>query len=219
MNKQDPGRAIRLLGTSIRIARAVLIALSLVILLLLAINVTGRGSMSVAATLEQPFTVEFDDGRRVSINGGIRSYENFEIGRERDHLTEVDDVGVTVNIDRSDTDSRIALSVMILIWLAAAWIVVHNLGGVVDSALHGKAFADENPARLRAVGYAVLTTGLSVVVGRLLLAQTIETDLPIQVAIGGTPIWISAAVGVAMFALAEVFGEAARLRQFEEATI
>lgn len=219
MNTNTGGRAIRLLGTTIRISRFILIAFTAIVLVLLAAAVVGRGSMTVNALLDEPFAIEFDDGRRVGISEGIRSYENFEIGPERDELAEVDGVAVSMRIADDDTDSRIVIASMVVLWLAAAWIGLTGLGAVVDTAAAGSAFADENPQRLRWIGVALLASVVTTVVGRGLLETTIDTGLPVRLDLGGSPLWIGAVTGLAMFALAEVFAEAVRLRRFEEATI
>ncbi len=56
------------------------------------------------------------------------------------------------------------------------------------------------------------------VIRTALLDRTLDVDLPVSVSTLG-PVWALLLVGIGMFALAEVFVEAARLRRFEEDTI
>jgi hypothetical protein len=188
-----------------------------IVFVLLALS--GRGTMTVEAKLDDPHTVEFEDGRRITTAGTTTTYENFTIGREHETLNGVREIGLTINVLRTDRDSRAILGAMIVGWLGAAWVGLHALSRVVAAAAAGSSFADENPARLRRLGAAIIATPLIGVVGTYLLNRTVEADLPISITLVGQSIWLMGLIGLGIFALAEVFAEAARLREFEESTI
>ena len=220
-NNYQAGRALRALDTAIRLARYLLIFVTVLAAATLLVALSGRGTtLSVAADLDEPFVIELDDGRRVGINDGrITTYENFDLGRERNSLADVGEVGLTVTVSRTDTDSRIVLGTMIVGWLAAAWLGLNSLARLVAAARIGRVFTNDSPRRLRHLGIALVAVPVITVVGSAILDQTIDTDIPISIALSGTSGWVLVLVGVAMFALAEVFVEAARLREFEEATV
>lgn len=217
MNTNTSGRAIRLLGTIIRITRALLIALSVLVVILTALAVIGRGSMSVAATLDQQYTVDLGDGRAITVAEGSRSFLNFDIGAEND--VDIDSVGLTVTVADSDMDTRITLAAMFVGWLAAAWMILIGVERLVAAAAAGDPFDAHSPRWLRRIGYGTLAGAAITLVGRVILESSLDTTVAIDLAIGGTPIWLLLAFSLGMFALAEVFGEAVRLREFEEATV
>lgn len=217
MNTNQSGRAIRLLGTLIRITRTLLLIISGLVVILTALAVSGNGTMTVAARLDQQYVVDFGEGRRISVGGDVRSFENFDIGKE--HAVDVDHVALTVTVDKADRDSRLVLAAMFLGWLGAAWIILLNLERLVASASAGNAFSDDSPKWLRSIGMATLGGAVLTVIGRLIIESTLEADVPVDLAIGGAPIWIPLVFGLGMFALAEIFGEAVRLREFEESTV
>jgi hypothetical protein len=174
--------------------------------------------MFISATLDDPYAIEFADGRRVGVNDGIRFFESFEIGQESESLADVPVVELSVKIKRSDVASRGVFLGFVAGLLAAAWIGLVNLGRIVASALGGEPFADANPGRLRRLGGAIVALPAIDVIRTALLDRTLDVDLPVSVSTLG-PVWALLLVGIGMFALAEVFVEAARLRRFEEDTI
>lgn len=215
----EPGTGVRTLDRGIRIGRYLLTLITILALPLIALGLSGRGSMTLSADLEDAYIVEFADGRRIGVSGANLTYENFEVGRESGSLAGVDSVALDIRVARSDRDSRAAIAAIALGWLAAAWIGLSSLGRVATDAISGRAFADENPRRLRWLGASIMAVPIMDLVGRAVLDRTLDADLPVTVALPGTSLWVLAAIGVGMFALAEVFAEAARLREFEEATV
>jgi len=207
------------MDTGIRFVRYALIFVTILVIVFLGVAVSGRGSMSVQAHLDDPFFLELADGRRVGISGNSTTFENFEIGREPEVLGDVGPVGLTINVSRSDTDSRFVIGAIVLGWLAAGWLGLHSLGRVVTETMAGHTFSDESPASLRRLGIAILAVPAIGLIGTFVINRTIETDVPISVAFSGTSTWVLIAVAVGVFALAEIFGEAVRLREFEELTI
>jgi hypothetical protein len=215
----QPGKPLRLLDLFLRALRIILILGSVLAVPLLVLAITGRGTISVNGTIDAPFTVEFNDGSRIGVNGDGLSYENFEIGREHQTLANAPSVEGTVNLQGDDRDSRLIVVAMASLWLAAAWIGLVNFRGIIDSALRGEWLPAENPSRLRKLAAAILAYGVTGLTGQWLLNTTLDTVLPFEVSIAMSTWVFSLIVGTTVLALAEPFAEAARLREFEESAI
>ena len=209
---------MRALDLGIKIARFLLIVVTGIAVPLAILALSGRGDMFISATLDEPYGVEFADGRRVDVSDGVRSYSNFEIGRERDSIADVPVIQLLLKVKRTDLASRGVFLAFVAGLLAAAWVGLINLGRIVRSTIAGRPFADENSGRLRWLGGAILTLPAIDLIRTALLDRTLDVDLPVSVSTLG-PVWALLLVGIGMFALAEVFVEAARLRRFEEDTI
>jgi len=209
---------LRALDLGIKIARFLLIVVTGIAVPLAILARTGGGYMFFSATLDEPYGVEFADGRRVDVSDGVRSYSNFEIGRERDSIADVPVIQLLLKVKRTDLASRGVFLAFVAGLLAAAWVGLINLGRIVRSTIAGRPFADENSGRLRWLGGAILTLPAIDLIRTALLDRTLDVDLPVSVSTLG-PVWALLLVGIGMFALAEVFVEAARLRRFEEDTI
>ena len=175
--------------------------------------------MSVSAELQESYVVEFPDGRRIGIHGDSQVYENLDRGEDFDIPADIASVVLSIPTSRSDTDSRAVIAIIVLSWLAAAWVGLSSLGRVVTAAVDGRAFADGNPGRLRWLGTSIIAVPTIDILGRVILTRTLGIDLPVTVSVGSSSLWVLAVTGIGMFALAEVFAEAARLREFEEATV
>ncbi len=217
-NQSLSGRGLRALDLGLKVARFLLIVATGITIPLAILALSGRGDMFISATLDEPYGVEFADGRRVDVSGGVRSYSNFEIGRERDSIADVPVIQLLLKIQRTDLASRGVFLAFVAGLLAAAWVGLVNLGRIVQSTIAGRPFADENPGRLRWLGGAILALPAIDLMRTALLDRTLDVDLPVSVSTLG-PVWALLLVGIGMFALAEVFVEAARLRRFEEDTI
>ena len=221
MNTHDQslgGRGLRALDLGIKVARLLLIVVTGITVPLAILALSGRGDMFISATLDEPYGVEFADGRRVDVSDGVRSYSNFEIGEERESIADVPVIQLLLKVKRTDLTSRGIFLAFVAGLLAAAWVGLINLGRIVRSTIAGRPFADENPGRLRWLGGAVLTLPAIDLIRTALLDRTLDVDLPVSVSRLG-PGWALLLVGIGMFALAEVFVETARLRRFEEDTI
>jgi hypothetical protein len=212
------GRGLRALDLGIKVARFLLIVVTGITIPLAILAMSGRGDMFISATLDDPYAIEFADGQRVDVSDGVRSYSNSEIGKESESITDVPVIQLSLKIKRTDLASRGVFLAFVVGLLAAAWVGVINLGRIVQSTIAGRPFADENPRRLRWLGGAVLALPAIDLIRTVLLDRTLDVDLPVSVSTLG-PVWALVLVGIGMFALAEVFVEAARLRRFEEDTI
>jgi hypothetical protein len=212
------GRGLRALDLGIKVARFLLIVVTGITIPLAILAMSGRGDMFISPTLDDPYAIEFADGQRVDVSDGVRSYSNSEIGKESESITDVPVIQLSLKIKRTDLASRGVFLAFVVGLLAAAWVGVINLGRIVQSTIAGRPFADENPRRLRWLGGAVLALPAIDLIRTALLDRTLDVDLPVSVSTLG-PVWALVLVGIGMFALAEVFVEAARLRRFEEDTI
>jgi hypothetical protein len=201
--------------------RFLLIVLTGVAIPLMLIAATGRGTITVNGVLDAPYTLEFDDGRSIGVNGtaDLVTYQNFEVGLESETLSTAPTVTAPLEVSRNDTNSRVVVMAMFAGWLGIAWIGLENLRRLVRSAVARNPFAAENPGRLRWLGGAILAVPVVTGVGNAILARTIDVGLPFSVSVDRSGWLVLIVVGVGLFALAEVFGEAVRLREFEESTI
>ena len=215
----QPSKPLSLLDLVLRAARIILLLATVLAVPLLVLATTGRGTISINGTIDAPFTVELNDGRRIGVGGDVLSYENFEIGREHETLANSPRVDATVNLRRDDRDSRLIVVTMASVWLAAAWVGLVNFRGIIDSALRGEWLPAENPNRLRKLAAAILLYGVTGLIGQWLLNMTLDTVLPFEVSIAMSTWLTSLIVGIVVLALAEPFAEAARLREFDEAAI
>lgn len=126
----------------------------------------------------------------------------------------------SLRVPDSDLDTRAIIDhAMFIGWLAAAWLGLVNLRRLVRSARDGRPFASENPRRLRWLGAAVLSVPIVTGLGNAIDARTIELDVPFSVSVDRGSWLTLIVVGVGLIALAEVFAEAIRLREFEETTV
>jgi hypothetical protein len=217
----QPGRALLAFGLALRVATIVLIVITALAIPLLALNVAGRGGVTVSAVLDDPFRLEFEDGRAVGVDatGSIRTYENFPAGDEKAVLGGELAVTGPVEVDRSDRDARGVVVGMAVAWLVAAWVGLWSLRRIVAVAVAGSPFAPGNPRLLRRVGWAIVAVPVVDIVGSWLLRRSVDLDIGFDPNIGGAPAWLLLAIGVGVLALAEIFAEAGRLQEFEQATI
>ena len=212
-------RGLRVLDLILKVFTVILIVVTALAVPLIVLVLSGNGTVNVKGKLDAPFTVDFQDGRRITVAGDTRSFENFPIGRESESLTGIPTVDATVTIQSDDRDSRAVVVGLELVWLAAAWTGLLSFRALVRSALAGEPFAAANPRRLRRLSGALLVIAGAGLIGQWLLDRTVDTDLPFRVALD-TSSWLTMlVVGIAVLALAEPFAEAARLREFEASTI
>jgi hypothetical protein len=214
-----PGRGLRALELAVNGLRLLLIVGTAIAVPLIVLAAMGKGSTYVSGVLDTPYRIAFDDGRAISVGGGTTAYENFTIGEESRTLSSAPTVTASLRVPASDADTRVVVISMFTGWLAAGWLGLVNLRRLVRSAVDGRPFASENPGRLRWLGAAVLSVPIVTGLGNAILARTIELDVPFSVSVDRANWLTLLVVGVGLFALAEVFAEAARLRELEETTI
>ncbi len=222
MNTQHtsaPGRGIRTLDLAVNGLRVLLVVGTVIAVPLIVLASIGTGSISVSGVLDTPFSVGFDDGRSISVGGNTTAYENFAIDKESHALTTPPSVVASLRLSDSDLDSRAIVIAIFACWLAAAWIGLISLRRLVRSARDGRPFASQNPGHLRWLGAAVLSVPIVTGLGNAVVARTVELDVPFSVSVDQGSWLTLLVVGIGLFALAEVFAEAVRLREFEEATI
>ena len=214
-----PGRGLRAFDLAVNALRVLLALATAIAVPLLVLAALGKGSIDVSGVLDAPYSLAFDDGRSISVAGDTTAYENFAIGEESITLTSPPTVTAPLRVANSDLDSRATVIAIFSGWLAAAWLGVVNLRRLVRSAAEGRPFASENPGRLRWLGAAVLSVPIVTGLGNAIVARTVELDVPFSVSVDRGSWLILIVVGIGLFALAEVFAEATRLREFEESTI
>jgi hypothetical protein len=214
-----PGRGLRALDLAVNGLHVLLIVATAIAAPLLVVAAIGKGSTYVSGVLDAPYSLAFDDGRSITVDGDTTTYENFPIGEESRTLHSAPTVTASLRVPASDLDTRAMVIAIFGGWLAAAWLGLVNLRRLVRSARNGGPFASENPRRLRWLGAAVLSVPIVTGLGNAIAARTIELDVPFSVSVDQGSWLTLVVVGVGLIALAEVFAEAARLREFEETTI
>lgn len=218
-----PGTGIRLFDVVLRLLIAALALASLASLVLVGLFLTERGPIALPVRLGPPFALQLldDAGREIEVSdaGTIVRRTNFEIGEEARYIKTAPSVVFNARVDRDDTDTRIAVSAVVLALLALSWIVVVNLEAIVGSARRGDPFAPRNVARLRRIAWSLVTVPLIGAAGVTTTRYTLDVDPPAEVLSPGSAWLAFVIVALGVFALAEVFKEGASLRQFEHETI
>lgn len=214
-----PGRGVRTLDVATGALLILLIVATALAVPLLVLAATGTGTVDVRGVLDAPYRLEFDDGRALAVAGDMTSYENFPIGEESSTLTTQPTITAPLRVSQSDLDTRLVVVAMFAWWVGASWVGLLNLRRLARTARAGDPFAVENVRRLRWLGAAVLSIPITTGVGNAIVARTIELDVPFSVSVDRGSWLTLIIVGIGLFALAEVFAEAVRLREFEEATI
>ena len=205
----------------LRAVGVVLSAITVAALPLLALFMTGRGPIRVAAFVKAPYSVGFSAGRVIEVAGGGRvgARVNFPIGEEARSLKEAPRVLASVRVDPDDTDTRTVLSLTVLALIGLVWVGFLNLRGVVGSALRGDPFVPANAVRLRWLAAAVLAVPLVTSSSSRLLSRTLDADPAVAVASYGPSWWAVLVIGFGLVALAEVFRAGSHLRAFERETV
>lgn len=218
-DRPAPGLGLRLFDLVLGVGNLGLLFATVVAVPLAWLAFTGRGTFTLDAEVDPPYTVELAGGRAVQVNGGTGAWINFPIGDEHRYLEDEPSVRAPVKVDREDTDARVVLAAGVSAWLALVWLGLVNVRRIVRSALAGRAFDAGNVARLRWLALAVLTFPLVTRVTFWALDARIDVDPPVHLLTPGPNWWVYAIGGVGVLALAEIFREGSRLRELEEATV
>jgi len=217
------GFGIRLFDVTLKVLTVALVVGSVAALPLVVLFLTGRGPITVPATLEPPYRISFLDepDRSIAIASGsrINGYTNFESGQESRYLKEPPDVRFDVRVDRTDTDSRGVIAASAIAVLLLAWVTVVDLRHIIRSAADGDPFVPANVTRLRRLAAAALALPLLQLATTTVVTRTLETDPPVDVITPGFGSWSLVVVGLAVLALAEVFRSGSELRQLDRETV
>lgn len=211
---------LRLLDTSLTVLHWFLVFVTCVAVPLAALALTGRGSFSLDAVVEPPYTVGLDQGRSVEVPaGGAVAYKNFEPGEERRFLRDAPTVHTRITIDRDDLDTRAVGVLVAASWLSLAWVALTSLRRIVGTARSGNPFVAGNVRRLRWLAASALAFPVVTYVATRLLDLTLDTDPAVHLRSPGPGWWLYGVLGLALLTLAEIFGHGVELRRLEEATI
>ena len=217
------GMGIRVFDVALRAVLVALAGLTIAWAILVMLYLTERGPLAVPAKLAPPYGIEFLDANERSIvvgeAGSIVNRTNFGIGEESRYIKTAPTVIVEAKVDRADFDTRALLSVAGTSLLALTWAVAVSLYRIVRTAAKNDPFAPANVVRLRTVAASIL---LVPVVGEItvqVLRRTLDSDPP-MVPVSPGWAWLGfVVVALGVFALAEVFGSGAELREFEMETV
>ncbi len=216
----QPSGIVRMLDTLLRVAQTLLWIGSVLVVGLLILSLTGRGTITVSGVIEAPFSAQLPDGRTVGVDefGFIASYAEFDLGEE--HLLFVGDAELRAPllIADSDTDSRVVIAIAVAIWIACAWVGLVALRHLFRSTVGGAPFSARSPRWLRQLAAALLLAGVVSQGALIILNRIVDTELPVRIDAGPSPLVLMAA-GLGVLVLAELFAEAVRLKDFEKATI
>lgn len=218
-HRAAPVAGLRLFDVVLGISQVALLAASALAVPLACLAFTGRGTFTVDAEVDPPYTVEFFDGRAVQSSGGSAAWIDFPAGEEWRYLDDEPSVRARVKVDRDDTDARLVLAAGLGTWFALAWLGLINVRRIVRTALAERPFDAANVGRLRWLAVAVFSFPVATTAMVWGLDSRLDTDPPVHVLIPGPSWWVYVAVGVGVLALAEIFREGSRLRALEEATI
>jgi hypothetical protein len=214
-----PVGGLRLFDVVLGIAQVALLAASALAVPLAYLAFTGRGTFTVEAEVDPPYTVEFFDGRAVESSGGSAAWVDFPMGEEQRYLDDDPSVRARIKVGRDDIDARLVLATGLGTWLALTWLGLVNVRRIVRAALAGQPFHAANVGRLRWLAVAVFSFPVATTAMMWGLDSRLDTDPPVHVLTPGPSGWVHVAVGLGILALAEIFREGSRLRALDEATI
>ncbi len=207
---------LRLFDLALRILMVVFAIGSVISLPLLA----WGGTVGLDVRIDPPYTVGFDGGRSMKVDRSDLSYVGFPDSSH--YMPGEPRLHAKVNVDRADTDTRVASALMIVASIGLAWLGLVNLRRIVRVARDGDPFNARNVIRLRYLAAVVVIFSVVSHVAAAVLDRTLDrtvADPPMHVAMPGIGWWLPLTIGLALFALAEVFRAGCELREFEQATI
>lgn len=212
---------IRLLLGATTVAVWAMVAITTLMVIMCAVVLSGRGSVTISSVLDAPYTVGFEDDRSITVGaaGSVTAYTNLEIGEESRYFDAAPTVTAPILLDREDTDSRIVGVLGVLSLLALAWVALLQLRRIVRSARDGDPFDPRNVARFRWLAATVLVARLVLEAGERILTRTLDVDIPVEASLAQTG-WLpvfGAALG--LLALSEIFRAGSELRAFEQETV
>jgi hypothetical protein len=211
--------ALRILDAFLLLATISLAGTTLLLGGQLVVSLTGRGHVTVPASVRAPFDVGFANGSGVRVTGGEQpsEYRGVPVGEER-QLSGVS-VRADVQVGREDRDTRAVLAGTTAALGLCLWAGLLALRRLVRSGWAGEPFDRHNVRRLRVLGVAVLAWPFITRLGASLVDRTIDSVPEVKADVSGPGWWVTLLVGVGLFALAEVWREGVELRELERETI
>lgn len=212
---------IRLLSGATTLAVWAMAAITTLMVIMCAVVLSGRGSVTITSVLSAPYTVGLEDDRSITVGaaGTVTAYSNFESGEESRYFDAAPTVTAPVLLDRDDTDSRIVGVIGVLALLTLAWVALLQLRRIVGSARHGDPFDPRNVARFRWLAAAALVARLVLEAGERILTRTLDVDIPVEASLARTG-WLPVFGAVlGLLALSEIFRTGSELRAFERETV
>jgi len=212
---------VRLLLGATALAVWAMVAITTLVVIMCAVVLSGRGSVTITSVLDAPYTIGFQDDRSITVGaaGTVTAYTNFEIGEESRYVDAAPTVTASVLLDPDDTDSRIVSVISVLALLALAWGALLQLRRIVRSARDGDPFDPRNVARFRWLAGTVLVARLVLEAGERILTRTLDVDIPVEASLAQTG-WLPVLGAVlGLLALSEIFRAGSELRAFERETV
>lgn len=204
--------------TALSVARVVLAFGTAVAVPLLVLAATGRGSITLHARLDPPYSVGFEDGRTIEVGPEVTAKVDFPQGEE-DALGDRPAVTVEAPVDSEDTDTRVVVITAVAVVLALAWTTLVNLRRIVASATEGEPFDGRNVRRLQAIASVLLVAPVLAYAGTRLLNATFDQSSIMTVEVSSPGWWVFVLGGLGALALAEVFRMGSDLRELERHTV
>jgi hypothetical protein len=206
---------LRLFDGLLRLAEAVLMVVTALAGPLLVLALAGSASFSVRGELRPPYTVELSNGSRVT-NAGAGSSEHE--GATPASFDTAPTATAMIRIGRDEPGARAVAAVASIAAIALMWIGIVSLRRIVRSARDGAPFSTGNVRRLRSIAAAVAGWGAIALSARFGLERTLVSP-EARISAIGPDWWAYVGVALGLLALAEVFKEGVRLREFEASTI
>lgn len=205
----------------VRAATVVLGVLSVVFAVLAVVVPLGQVDLTFHARAQPPYAVGIPGRGEVQVLEDGSVEEVTPTGDDAvDALTEgAPTVGTEVPVGSGDTDARLAVVVLLGLLLALAWLALVKLGGIVEAARSGDPFCEENASRLRWLAAVVFVAPVALAVFARVIDVVVDTPYAVDLSPGSVPWAPCLFAAVALLALAEVFGEGARLREIDRTTI
>lgn len=214
-----PAAGLRMFGTILGIGNVVLLFATVLAAPLAVLAITGRGTFTLDAEIDPPYTVELADGRSVETRDGSATWLDIPGDEDRPPIEGEPSVRARVTVDDDDSDARLVMGATLGAWLALIWLGLVNVRRIVRSALAGHPFHADNVGRLRRLALAVFAFPAVTTAMAWALEPRLDVDPPVHVLTPGPTWWVYVVIGTGVLALAEIFREGSRLRVLEETTI
>lgn len=212
---------IRLLVGATTLAVWAMAAITTLMVIMCAVVLSGRGSVTITSVLDAPYSVSFENDRSITVGaaGTVTAYTNFDVGEESRYFDAAPAVSAPVLLDRDDTDSRIVGVLVVLSLVVLAWVALLQMRRIGQSGRDGDPFDPRNVARFRWLAGTVLVARLVLEAGERIFTWTLDVDIPVEVSIARTG-WLPVLGAVlGMLALSEFFRAGSDLRAFERETV